>query len=618
MAATHKRTVVKEMLWVVTSVGLVAAIARFTMGLGATTALNDATPWGFWIGFDVMGGVALAAGGFVIAAAVYIFHLETYRPLVRPAILTAWLGYLAVIAGLLCDLGLPWHIWKFIFFWQDHSVMFEVAWCVILYTTVLTLEFSPTILEHRWLQAAIFRRAARWLKRLTIPLVIAGITLSTLHQSSLGSLMLIAPARLHPLWYSPILPVLFFVSALALGLMMVTLEGFLSASLYGHRLRLDLYSGLGRVAAWVLWLYLALRLADLSVRGVLPGALDGSWQSFFFLFEIGVSALLPAVLLSIRSTRTDPTLLKTCALLTVTGMFLYRLSVSVIAVYRPPGVAYFPSWLELAVSAGIVSAAALAFLFLAENLNIFGEEHQPVHPSAYARPAFEPVTRVYQDHSWWQTAARRSAILVTSVALVFAFLPGGATVQSAPRTPVKAALGWDVMTINGDRDKSVVIFDHLAHQERSAQAATGDPKLVGPEEAGTGGCTVCHHLSKPGDEVTPCWECHQDMTSPTSIFDHNLHQAALGGNAACAQCHVGEHMPATAKACQECHATLRPGPGETTFNYQAIGYVAAMHGACIPCHEREAVAQAKPELARCPTCHQPDENVIDLTMALNR
>jgi hypothetical protein len=163
-----------------------------------------------------------------------------------------------------------------------------------------------------------------------------------------------------------------------------------------------------------------------------------------------------------------------------------------------------------------------------------------------------------------------------------------------------------------------VVFDHLAHQEWVAQAATGGTKLVGPEEAGTAGCTVCHHLSKPGDQVTPCWECHRDMTSSTSIFDHSLHQAALGGNAACVQCHAGEHLAATAKACQECHATLRPGPGETAFNDQAIGYVAAMHGACIPCHEREAVAQAKPELARCPVCHQPNGNIFGLTTALNR
>jgi Ni/Fe-hydrogenase subunit HybB-like protein len=588
--------------------------------------LNDWTPWGFWIGFDVMGGVALAAGGFVIAAVVYIFHLEKYRPLVRPAILTAFLGYLAVIFGLLCDLGLPWHVWKIFFNWQHHSVMFEVGWCVILYTTVLALEFSPTILEHPWLQAPLFRYVARWLKRLTLPLVIAGIMLSTLHQSSLGSLMLIAPFRLHPLWYTPILPVLFFVSALALGLMMLTLEGFISASLYNHHPRLDLYSGLGRAAAGALWLYLILRFGDLAIRGVLPAALDGSWQSIFFLFEVGVCALLPAILLSIRSVRTSQAGLKTCALLTVFGMVLYRLSVSVIAVYRPPGTAYFPSWTELAISAGIVSAAGLVFLFFTENLNILGEEHQPSRPSPYARPIFDPVTRLYRGNSWWESVARRSVILIFAAALAVAFLPGGTAIRAAPHAPVRrAALGWEVLAINGNRDNTQVVFDHLAHQEQLAEAITGDSsscltcqQFVNSPTSDNSACAACHHLSKPNDEATPCWECHQDMVLPTSIFDHTLHQTALGGNAACVECHVGEHMPNTAKPCLECHETMLPQVGETAFNYVAPGYTDAMHGTCIPCHEQEAEAQSKPELARCPACHQPDENAVDLQMALGR
>jgi hypothetical protein len=250
---------------------------------------------------------------------------------------------------------------------------------------------------------------------------------------------------------------------------------------------------------------------------------------------------------------------------------------------------------------------------------VFGEEPRPARPSAYARPTFEPDSRVYQDHSWWQTAARRSAVLVASAALVFAWLPGGGAAQPAPRAPVRAALGWDVLAVNGDRDGSVVVFDHLAHQERAAQAATGSPELAGPGGAGIDGCTACHHLSQPGDEVTPCWECHRDMTSSTSIFDHSLHQAALGGNAACVQCHAGEHLAATAKPCQACHATMKPGPGETAFDDRAIGYAAAMHGACIPCHQQEAAAQARPELARCPACHQSsDGNAVDLTMALTR
>lgn len=614
MDTIRKRTAVKDTLWVLAAVGLVASIARFSLGLGATTALNDWTPWGFWIGFDVMGGVALAGGGFVIAATVYIFHLEKYRPLVRPAILTALLGYLAVILGLLCDLGLPWHILKPITHWQHHSVMFEVAWCVILYTTVLALEFSPTLLEHRWFQTSFLQQVAQGLKRLTIPLVIAGITLSTLHQSSLGSLMLIAPFRLHPLWYSPILPLLFFVSAVALGLMMVTLEGFVSASLYGHRLRFDVYSGLGHAAAWVLWLYLALRLGDQALRGLLPAALDGSWQSILFLLEIGVSALLPAILLSFRLVRSSQVGLKTCAVLTVFGMVLYRLSVSVIAVYRPPGITYFPSWTELAISVGIVSVAGLVFLFLTENLNVFGQAHLPTRPSPYAMPIFDPVTRLYQSNSWWETVARRSVTLVVAVALAVALLPGRGEAHPSPRTPIRSALGWETLTINGDRDEAMVVFNHLAHQQQSAQAITHDIGdcstcqsfvLLTTEE---NACRVCHHLSKPYDEATPCWGCHQDMSVPTSIFDHALHQDALGGNAGCVECHTGEHIPHTARPCQECHETMAPQIGETTFNYMAPGYRDAMHGACVTCHEGEAEAQAMPELARCPACHQPEKN----------
>ena len=202
----NKLNTVKSILWALVSIGVVLAISRFSMGLGATTNLSDDIPWGLWIVFDVMGGVALAAGGFVIAGTVYIFHLEKYRPILRPAVLTAFLGYIAVAVGLLFDLGLPWRIWHAMILWQHHSVLFEVAWCVMLYLTVLALEFAPVVLEHKWFQHPLFQTIHRLLKWFTIPLVIAGIVLSTLHQSSLGSLFLIMPHRLHPLWYTPILP----------------------------------------------------------------------------------------------------------------------------------------------------------------------------------------------------------------------------------------------------------------------------------------------------------------------------------------------------------------------------------------------------------------------------
>jgi Ni/Fe-hydrogenase subunit HybB-like protein len=187
-----RRSTVKTILWAFVGMLAVVSIARFGNGLGATTGLSDVTPWGFWIAFDVMAGVALAAGGFTLAATVYIFRIERYRSFARPAILTALLGYAAVTIGLMYDIGLPWRIWHPIIYPQLHSVLFEVAMCVMLYLTVLTLEFAPVVLEHRAFDKPIFRAILRFLKQISIVLVILGIVLSTLHQSSLGSLFLMS------------------------------------------------------------------------------------------------------------------------------------------------------------------------------------------------------------------------------------------------------------------------------------------------------------------------------------------------------------------------------------------------------------------------------------------
>ncbi|NQU04888.1 MAG: polysulfide reductase NrfD, partial [Calditrichaeota bacterium] len=199
----------KMILWMITGLAAAAGAARYIFGLGAATNLTDATPWGLWIGFDVMSGVALAAGGFVITASVYIFKLDKFHEITRPAVLTAFLGYIAVAVGLLFDLGLPWNIWHMMIYWNLHSPLFEVGWCVMLYLTVLALEFIPVPLEEFPRLGAI----RNFLVKFRLPLVIAGIALSTLHQSSLGSLFLIMPYQVHPLWYTPILPILFFISA---------------------------------------------------------------------------------------------------------------------------------------------------------------------------------------------------------------------------------------------------------------------------------------------------------------------------------------------------------------------------------------------------------------------
>ncbi len=192
----------KLVLWLITGLAAAVGLNRFIFGLGATTNLNDSTPWGLWIGVDVMGGVALAAGGFVMTAIFYIMRREEFHPLVKPAVLTAFLGYLAVILGLTFDLGLPWNLWNMFVHWNIHSPLFEVGWCVILYTTVLLLEFSPVPLE----KFSRYAKIRNFLMKFRFVFVLLGIMLSTFHQSSLGSLFLIMPFKIYPLWYSNILP----------------------------------------------------------------------------------------------------------------------------------------------------------------------------------------------------------------------------------------------------------------------------------------------------------------------------------------------------------------------------------------------------------------------------
>jgi Ni/Fe-hydrogenase subunit HybB-like protein len=598
---SKRLTTLKTVLWGL--VGVLAAVSavRFVHGLGSVTNLSDAVPWGLWIGFDVMSGVALAAGGFVVAGAVYIFGLERYRPFVRAAILTALLGYVAVAVGLLYDLGLPWRIWHPMVNWQYHSVLFEVAACVMLYLTVLTLEFLPVVLEHKFFQGAFFQTILKGLKRVTIPLVIAGIVLSTLHQSSLGSLFLITPYRLHPLWYSPLIYVLFFISAVGLGLMTVVIESLFSKYFLGHEIHQREVAGLGLAASVVLWIYVALRLGDLAVRGVLPTAFDGSWQAGLFLAEIGFSAVIPAALMLFKPIRRSLVGVGTAASMVVIGMVWHRIDVSIVAFARPEGMGYFPSWEEFAVSLGIVAGGVLVFLFFAENLNVFDDVrgHPAEEPQAFetaASRSFLPGPLGFPR--------RYSVAALSGGALALLFLPVGGVEphpvpvfgprsidafvfdagQGEPRELALAASTEAVVTrvllLDGNRDGDVVLFDHDDHAER-----------LGGEDS----CVTCHHLTLPLDENSSCSECHTDMYEPSSVFDHEIHVARLGGNQGCTECHTGEAEVKSYDTVTECSDCHRNEVAEGTFVEtpephwgEAVGYMDAMHELCKACHEREA------------------------------
>jgi len=379
MAMERRRIPVgRGILLVLVAVGLVAAVIRFTQGLGAATNLTDSYPWGMWIGFDVVTGVALSAGAFTLAAMVYIFRMEKYRPVLRPALLTGFLGYVLAVLGLLADLGRPYRVWYVMLprNWNLHSVLFEVGWCVILYTTVLALELLPLVFERFRKPDALPAQLIRtWL----IPLVIVGITLSTMHQSSLGGLFLILRDQLHPLWQSPILPVFFYVSAIAAGLAMVIIESSLSARAFRRGLEMDVLSGLGRMIPYLLGLYFVLKVGDLVLAGDFGLLFEGSLRSNLFLVEMVVGVVLPIVLFALPRVRRSPAGLFWSAVVVVVGLVLNRIDVSLVGPQPPAGATYFPHWMEFAITIGLVAGGVFVFALAARFLPIFPEMEAEAH-----------------------------------------------------------------------------------------------------------------------------------------------------------------------------------------------------------------------------------------------
>ncbi len=369
------------LIFLTLSAGTLIMLLRFVFGIGPVSNLSDSFPWGIWIGFDVMGGVALAAGAFVIAATAHIFNKKRFEPLVRPAILTGFLGYLLVVCGLIIDLGRPYNIWRPLVHWQHHSVMWEVGMCVALYTTVLLIEFSPVILERVNKFERISSRLPtvslhRLLKRVAIVFVILGVILSTLHQSSLGSLWVLVPSKLYPLWYSIYLPIFFWLSAVAVGLAMTIVESTLSSRATGRGLELDLLADLAKWAAIVLAIYLVAKVSDLASRQALPLLFCPNIQAAAFWLEIGLGVIVPMLMFANARLRHKPSVLFLGAMMIVLfGIVLNRLNIATVGMWTYAGVRYLPSWMELTVTATLVGFGVIAFALAAKYLPVFADEH---------------------------------------------------------------------------------------------------------------------------------------------------------------------------------------------------------------------------------------------------
>jgi Ni/Fe-hydrogenase subunit HybB-like protein len=370
------------MLGIIIVMGCMITILRFTGGLAAVTHLDDNNPWGLWIGFDLLCGVALAAGGYTTSAACYIFGLKRFHAAVRPAILTAFLGYALVVLALHYDVGRPWRL-PFPIFWQQGttSLLFEVGLCVFLYLSVLFIEFTPAAFE--WLG---FSKLRAFIVKLTLVLTILGVILSTLHQSSLGALYTIVPSKLHPLWYSAYLPVYFFVSSIFAGLSMVIFEGSLAHKYLHHKMdethqkeANGVVLGFGKAASFIMAGYVAIKVIGISV--------DNNWHYLFtdygawFLFELIGFVALPSFVYAIGVREKNIRLIQWTSLWTVFGIVLNRFNVSLIAFNWQLSSAerYFPGWMEIAISLFIVAIGIVAYRLATHFLPILHEHPDYCH-----------------------------------------------------------------------------------------------------------------------------------------------------------------------------------------------------------------------------------------------
>jgi Ni/Fe-hydrogenase subunit HybB-like protein len=365
--------------------GLVFLMGRFFFGLGAVTNLNNQYPWGLWIGVDVAAGVALAAGGFTTAALGHVMHREEYNAIVRPALLTAMLGYTFVAMGVFVDIGRWYFIWHPLVMWNGSSALFEVGICVMIYMTVLYIEFLPVVAERfigkvhlpgflsglNKFVDKVLRLIDTGLSKTMFIFIIAGVVLSTLHQSSLGTLMVIAGSKMHPLWQTPILPLLFLLSAISVGFPMVIFESLLASRSLGLKPEMHILSKLGSMISPLLGVYLAFKLGDMFIRETFVYLKEFNTASVMFTIELLFGVIIPLRMFLSPKVLKSPLFLFIASALVVFGVLLNRINNFVVA-YTPPysTESYFPSFGEISVTIGFMAILILLYRFIVLNFPV--------------------------------------------------------------------------------------------------------------------------------------------------------------------------------------------------------------------------------------------------------
>ena len=372
-----------KLLLAIMAAAAVVAFVRFATGIGTIANINNAYPWGWWVGYGIMTMIAIGGVGFTITALVEVLGVHRYHSFVRPAVLMAFLCYASAITMLMVELGRPWMVWMVLVSWAPTSALYEVGWCAFLYLTVLALEFAQVPLEQ-----AGWDRTFRVTRAIYIPIMLLGVTLSHLHQSSLGTLMTLIPHKINVLWWSDNLPLLYLFSAMMAGPAMAIIEHLAAARWLGFPPRMDLLAGLARIEAWLVGLFLAFQMGDLFYRGAADAMFINSWFAVSFWVEIGFGLMLPCVLLLMPEVRESRRGLATACSLIIAGVLLHRLNVAVIGLRVRHWETYVPSLGEVTITLGITAAALFAFGWLARILPIHEELPSPeTRPHSATHPA---------------------------------------------------------------------------------------------------------------------------------------------------------------------------------------------------------------------------------------
>lgn len=586
---------IKAVLLSIVMLGLVAVTGRFIFGLGAATAISDQIPWGMWKVMNMITGAALGTCGFVMALIVAVFRFKRFEPLLRPSMLIAFLGYAASLLALLLDIGLPWRFYHPLIYPNFHSFLFEVSVCVTLYFVVTAIEMIPVISE-----AKIFNNLCglgRGIHGRVIPIAIVGITLSSMHHTGLGALFIPAIERLHPIWHSPIINWLFITSAMGAGLLTLVFVTLAYSALYNRKPDIELLGGVSFISVFFLGLYALLKALDLTSRGLWPAVMSGQFEGRLFQVESLLLVGVPVALTLNGKTRRSFDGLLAISFSAMAGLTLNRVDTGIIGFFRSAGSTYFPSLPEVFIGLGVLAAAALVFLLIVENFNIYGAP--PTRPDN-APASHEPqgdTSSIAPLAAFLQLSM--AAIISVSVAIPLFWgsaLSGLPVVTDTAGAPRSAGASRAVFIIDGNRNGYTATFKHDAHRIRLG---------------GFSSCAKCHHIKNPRDRITPCFHCHRRMEQPTDIFNHNLHINKLHGNKGCDNCHTDPAKPrwaSGARDCWWCHegdmGIARRADG-ARFNHKAVSHHEAMHRLCIGCHRKMNLSAGKTNaMEECRFCHQ--------------